>query len=55
MTWLDIAAIAGIPLRGARVDLSETIYQKDPWAERANAAAMQAFAPLADLTREAAE
>ena len=39
----------------ARFDLPQTIYQEDPWAERANAAAMKAFAPLADLTLEAAE
>lgn len=39
----------------ARFDLSQTVYQKDPWAERSNAAAMRAFAPMADLTLEAAE
>jgi nitrite reductase (NADH) large subunit len=40
----------------ARFDHSQTIYQKDPWAERANGAAGHEFTPLADLrTREAAE
>ena len=38
-----------------RFDLSQTIYQRDPWADRATPAAQAAFAPLADLTREAAE
>ena len=36
-------------------DLSQTIYQKDPWAERADEDAKRAFGPLADLTLEAAE
>ncbi|MSU90064.1 nitrite reductase large subunit [Rhodobacteraceae bacterium 2CG4] len=39
----------------AAFDLSQTIYQKDPWAERADEDAARAFAPLADLTLEAAE
>ncbi|MGR3500628.1 MAG: nitrite reductase large subunit NirB [Limimaricola soesokkakensis] len=39
----------------ARFDLSQTIYQKDPWAERAEPAAARRFQPLADLTLEAAE
>ena len=39
----------------ARFDISRTIYQKDPRAERSNATALRAFAPLANLTREAAE
>ncbi len=39
----------------AAFELSQTIYQKDPWAERATAEAEKAFAPLADLTLEAAE
>ncbi|QDY70227.1 nitrite reductase large subunit NirB [Qingshengfaniella alkalisoli] len=38
-----------------RFDLSQSIYQKDPWAERANADAQHAMAPLANLTLEAAE
>ena len=39
----------------AAFDLSQTIYQKDPWAERADDKAARDFAPLADLTLEAAE
>ncbi|MEM8631830.1 MAG: nitrite reductase large subunit NirB [Pseudomonadota bacterium] len=35
--------------------LSQSIYQKDPWAERADDTAKRAFGPLADLTLEAAE
>jgi nitrite reductase (NADH) large subunit len=39
----------------ARFDLSQTVYQRDPWAERATPQAQAGFAALADLTREAAE
>ena len=39
----------------AAFDLSQSIYQKDPWAERAKAEEAKKFAPLADLTLEAAE
>mgnify|MGYP002620405321 CR=1 FL=1 len=39
----------------ARFDLSQSIYQHDPWAAHATPGAQAAFAPLADLTREAAE
>ncbi len=38
-----------------RFDLSQSIYQKDPWAERATPETTRAYAPLADLTLEAAE
>ena len=38
-----------------RFDLSQSVYQTDPWAERATPEARRAFAPLADLTLEAAE
>ncbi len=38
-----------------RFDLSQTVYQKDPWAERANPRTRRAYAPLADLTLAAAE
>ena len=37
----------------AAFELSQTIYRKDPWAERADKS--RDFAPLADLTLEAAE
>ncbi|SOB94633.1 nitrite reductase large subunit NirB [Rhodobacter maris] len=39
----------------ARFDLSQSIYQKDPWAERATPDYQRAWSPLADLTKEAAE
>ena len=39
----------------ARFDLSQSIYQRDPWADRATPQAQADFAPLVDLTREAAE
>ncbi|HSF91126.1 MAG TPA: nitrite reductase large subunit, partial [Paracoccaceae bacterium] len=39
----------------ARFDHSQTIYQKDPWAERAAPSEAVKFQPLADLTLEAAE
>ncbi|MEM7487511.1 MAG: nitrite reductase large subunit NirB [Pseudomonadota bacterium] len=39
----------------AAFELSQSIYQKDPWAERADDRAKRDFAPLADLTLEAAE
>lgn len=39
----------------ARFDLSQSIYQRDPWADRATPQAQTAFAALADLTQEAAE
>ncbi len=39
----------------AAFELSQTIYQKDPWAERAREEEAAKFQPLADLTLEAAE
>ncbi|WP_439562448.1 nitrite reductase large subunit NirB [Roseinatronobacter sp.] len=39
----------------ARFDLSQTIYQRDPWADRATPQSQAEFAPLADLTQEAAQ
>ncbi|WP_353474159.1 nitrite reductase large subunit NirB [Salipiger sp. H15] len=38
-----------------RFDLSQSVYQKDPWAERAAPAEARKFHPLADFTQEAAE
>ncbi|EPX82562.1 nitrite reductase large subunit NirB [Salipiger mucosus] len=38
-----------------RFDLSQSVYQTDPWAERAEPEAARRFQPLADLTLEAAE
>ncbi|MFD1343843.1 nitrite reductase large subunit NirB [Litorisediminicola beolgyonensis] len=39
----------------AAFELSQSIYQKDPWAERARDEEARKFAPIADLTLEAAE
>ncbi len=39
----------------AAFELSQSIYQKDPWAERAKEDEARKFAPLADLSLEAAE
>ncbi|MEO0989339.1 MAG: nitrite reductase large subunit NirB [Pseudomonadota bacterium] len=39
----------------AAFDLSQSVYQKDPWAERANQDVQRDWSPLADLTLEAAE
>ena len=39
----------------ARFDHSQTIYQTDPWAERARGGEAHEFVPLADLTLRAAE
>ncbi|MFK7763939.1 MAG: nitrite reductase large subunit NirB [Roseobacter sp.] len=61
--WMDKVGLAWIQehiedavIRKAlveRFELSQTIYRKDPWAEHAKEA--QKFAPLSDLTLEAAE
>ncbi|MEO0994972.1 MAG: nitrite reductase large subunit NirB [Pseudomonadota bacterium] len=39
----------------ARFDLSQSVFQSDPWAERATPTTERAWRPLADLTLEAAE
>ncbi|MEO1154547.1 MAG: (2Fe-2S)-binding protein, partial [Pseudomonadota bacterium] len=39
----------------AAFELSQSIYQTDPWAERANEETREAYGPIADLTLEAAE
>ncbi|MGP6088593.1 nitrite reductase large subunit NirB [Antarctobacter jejuensis] len=39
----------------ARFDVSQSVYQKDPWAERAEPEAARRFQPMADFTKEAAE
>jgi nitrite reductase (NADH) large subunit len=57
LEWVK-AQVADLDTRAgliARFDLSQSIYQKDPWAERAKADAARGFQPLADLSLEAAE
>ncbi|MDD7972586.1 nitrite reductase large subunit NirB [Roseinatronobacter alkalisoli] len=58
LDWVQAQIVDDAENRAAlieRFDLSQTIYQRDPWAERATPQAHQAFGPLADLTKEAAE
>ncbi|MGV6810608.1 MAG: nitrite reductase large subunit NirB [Brevirhabdus sp.] len=38
-----------------RFDISQSVYQKDPWAERTDAKTQRDWKPLADITLEAAE
>ena len=38
-----------------RFELSQSVYRKDPWAENARPGKAERFAPIADLTMEAAE
>ncbi len=55
LDWIQ-EQIADLETRAAlvhRFELSQSIYRKDPWAEHAKEA--QKFAPLSDLTLEAAE
>ena len=54
--WVKARVVDDLEERTAlieRFELSQSIYRKDPWAERAKEA--RSFAPLADLTLEAAE
>jgi len=58
LEWVQAQVVEDMDNRAAlikRFDLSQTIYQRDPWADRATPQAMADFAPLADLTKEAAE
>ncbi|WP_111732642.1 nitrite reductase large subunit NirB [Roseovarius amoyensis] len=58
LEWVQAQIVEDMDNRAAlieRFDLSQTIYQRDPWADRATPQAQADFAPLADLTREAAE
>jgi len=59
LDWVKAQVVDDLANRAAlaaRFDRSQTIYQKDPWAERAQGAARHEFTPLADLrVREAAE
>ena len=49
------ADLLGLPLELERFDLSQRVYQKDPWAERAQPREARRFRPVADLSLEAAE
>ena len=58
LDWVKSRVVGDLAERRAlveRFDLSQRVYQTDPWAERAAPVAARRFAPLADLTLEAAE
>ena len=56
MDWVKEQIVDDLDTRRAlveRFELSQSVYRKDPWAQ--HAAKPRAYAPLADLTLEAAE
>lgn len=58
LDWVKEQVVDDLENRKAlveRFELSQTIYQKDPWAELAKPDEAPKFAPLADLKLEAAE
>lgn len=58
LAWIKSQVVDDLEARAAlvtRFDHSQTIYQKDPWAERTAGEGMREFTPLADLTIRAAE
>ena len=58
LDWVKEQVVEDIENRKAlvaRFELSQSIYQKDPWAELATKEEAPKFAPLANLTLEAAE
>ncbi|MGY6704429.1 nitrite reductase large subunit NirB [Roseinatronobacter sp.] len=58
LEWVQAQIVEDMDNRAAlieRFDLSQSIYQRDPWADRATPQSQAEFAPLADLTQEAAQ
>jgi len=58
LDWVKARVVDDLESRQAlvaRFDLSQRVYQKDPWAERAAPDRARAFQPLADIVLEAAE
>ena len=58
LDWVKAQVVEDLDNRAtliSRFDLSQAIYQRDPWADRATPQAQKSFAPLADLTQESAE
>ena len=59
LDWVKARVVDDLAERAAlvaRFDHSQTIYQKDPWAERAQGGSRHEFTPLADFSfKEAAE
>ena len=58
LEWVKSQIVDDLDTRQALIDrfaLSQSIYQKDPWAERANADVRRAWSPLETVKLEAAE
>ncbi len=58
LEWVRAQVVEDLENRAAlvaRFDHSQTIYQRDPWAERTSGAGTAEFVPLADFTIRAAE
>lgn len=58
LDWIRAQVVEDVANRAAliaRFDVSQSVYQKDPWAERATPEYQRAWSLLADLTLEAAE
>jgi len=58
LDWIREQVVDDLANRAAlieRFDISQSVYQKDPWAERATPEYERAWSPLADFTKEAAE
>ncbi|GGE51116.1 nitrite reductase large subunit NirB [Actibacterium pelagium] len=58
LDWVKEQVVDDLEQRKALVDrfeLSQSIYRKDPWAEHAQPEKARTYAPMADLTLEAAE
>ncbi|MFO1106984.1 MAG: nitrite reductase large subunit NirB [Amaricoccus sp.] len=56
--WVRAQVVEDLDNRAAlvaRFDHSQTIYQRDPWADRTRGAGIREFLPLADLSAGAAE
>ena len=58
LDWVKERVVDDLESRSAlsaRFDHSQSIYQRDPWADRADDRMTRAWSPMADLTLEAAE
>ena len=58
LDWVKDQVVADLDNRRAlvaRFEVSQSVYRKDPWAEHSTATETPKWAPLADLTLEAAE
>ncbi len=58
LPWVKSQVVDDPEARGAlvaRFDHSQTIYQRDPWADRVEGEKRREFEPLADLRLKAAE